>query len=579
MINKIDFLNDHLLLPMLLGALILVGAFVWKEWAQAGKRRLVLKISLILLSVFSLIVIALKPALPTTETTGNYALLTENYREDLLDSLENKYKKLQVVSYNPGEPISEEFNSAEKIFVIGEGLKEYDLWQLDKALAVYLNRIVPEGIIQLKFPKEKKVGDSLTLKGLYKKPHSGNRLVLQGPGGAGLDSLVFGSGEDIEFQLAVELKAPGRYVYFLAEKDSRDEILKSDPVPVKVAEKKNLKILIVNSFPTFETKYLKNYLAEAGHEVVVRSQITRGRFKFEYFNTSPTTVGNLSRSTLEAFDLLIIDAASWRTLPQGQATEVENAVQEDGLGIFIQPDETFFKSSGEMVNLDFERVPASEINFSPWPGISVDRYAFSIKNENGLHKIHSYNNQVISGYQRTGQGRIGTTVLSNTWELVLEGKPEAYRHLWAPIIEQLTKKEDLPAEWEQETIIAYPHEPFNFKLRTALPQPEIRNGRGNVIPLKQDPDISSLWEGTTWPKETGWHRMELDTTAGFDYFIFPDTAWNSLDAVKTTEVNRRYFDRDINAGQGERPLEPLNLFWFYGLFLIAMGGLWLEPKI
>ena len=579
MINKIAFLNNQLILPILLGAGILLAAFIWKEWAQAGKRRLFLKILLIFLAIGSLLLIALKPALPATETTGKFVLLTEAFHEDLLDSLQKEHRELQVIDYSPGQPIPEELISSEKVFILGHGVKDYDLWQLDDVPATYMGGNSPEGVVALQFSQENSVGDSLVLKGLYKIPNPGNRLVLQEPGGAGLDSLVFNSEEDRRFQLSAALKVPGNFVYTLAEKDSLGEILNSDPVPVKVSENENLRILVINSFPTFETKYLKNFLAEAGHELVVRSRITRGRYKFEYFNTSRSRIGTLSESSLEPFDLLIIDAASWRNLPRGQATAVENAVRADGLGIFIQPDENFFRSPGDLANLDFERVQPSEIRFPQWPGIDINRFSFRIKDENGLQIIHNDNDEVISGYKRVEQGRVGTTVLSTTWQLVLEGNQEVYRHLWSQLVEQVSKRKDQGAEWEQEAMIAYPHEPFHFQLRTAATAPDLKNAEGKPVPIQQDVNIPTLWKGTTWPGESGWSRIQLDTTAVFDYYVAPEDAWSALTASKIINANQRNFDREEKTGQRERPLLPINPLWFYGLFLIGMGGLWLEPKV
>src|SRR5690606_2672042 len=183
-------------------------------------------------------------------------------------------------------------------------------------------------------------------------PRSGHRLVLQGPGGVGLDSIDLVNDGEPPFQLAAELKAPGDSVYYLTEKNGEGEIFSRDPFPVQVEMKANLRILVLNNFPTFETKYLKNFLAEAGHEVVVRSQITTGRFKYEYFNANRTVIGNLSREALEAYDLLIIDAASLRSLGSSYSGALLNVVGTDGLGVFIQPDEAFFSAPGNF-NLKF----------------------------------------------------------------------------------------------------------------------------------------------------------------------------------------------------------------------------------
>jgi hypothetical protein len=43
MIDKIIFLNESWLWPILIGGILLLGIFLLKDWMQAGKRRFLLK--------------------------------------------------------------------------------------------------------------------------------------------------------------------------------------------------------------------------------------------------------------------------------------------------------------------------------------------------------------------------------------------------------------------------------------------------------------------------------------------------------------------------------------------------------
>jgi hypothetical protein len=144
------------------------------------------------------------------------------------------------------------------------------------------------------------------VKGLYQKSSTREPIVLEDPAGAGLDSIILNSEKEQAFHLGTNLKVAGNYVFSLAIKDSLGNLISRDPLPIVVNEKEKLKILVLNSFPTFETRTLKNFLAEAGHGLVVRSQITRGRFKYEYLNTEPVSIGSLSETTLK-----ILTCYSW----------------------------------------------------------------------------------------------------------------------------------------------------------------------------------------------------------------------------------------------------------------------------
>ncbi len=578
MTDKFTFLNEHLILPILIGAGILMLVFIWKEWSQSGKHRLVLKVLLSLLAVGSLTLIALKPAIPGEKDSKKVVLLTEGFNDFQADSLKKTHKRIKPLEYEPGKLLSEEIKFAENVFILGHGLREYDLWQLDEVPVKFLGGNPPEGIVKLNYEQENFVGDNLVLMGLYSNPKTGNRLVLQDPGGTGLDSLVFNSEEKQNFLLSAELKVQGKYLFSLVEKDSLGEILTSDPVPVKVTEKEPLQILILNSFPTFETRYLKNFLAEAGHNITVRSQITTGRYKYEYFNTDRSPLGNLTENSLEPFDLLIIDAATLRSLPGNQRSAVENSVRENGLGVFIQADDGFFKSPG-ISDLEFERVTNSEISLEQWPGIILSVHPFAIKDEFRTQSIHTTNNMIWSGYKRNGSGRIGTTVFTNTYQLVLDGHNREYKQLWSQVVEHISRKENPVAEWETEQLIAYKNEPFNFRVRTLTDSVMVENQDENTIPMMQDVDFPTLWKGTTWPKQSGWNSLQADTSGVFEYYVTEETHWRALTAFNTLEDNRRYFKRPETAGQGSQTLEPINPLWCFGLFLICMGGLWLEPKL
>lgn len=579
MINNVVYLNASWILPILGAAILLLAVFLWKEWARAGKHRFLIKSIVAFFAVSSLFLVALKPAFPTSKNGGNVALLTPGYDNVQLDSLRKAEGKMKLLNYEPGIPLPAAIRSSKIVFVLGYGLKEYDLWQLEEVPALYLYAEMPEGVIKLNYKVENSEGDNLRLQGLYKNAKDGSRLVLSGPGGAGLDSIALSGEEEQVFQLMAPLKAEGNYIYSLTEKNTEGGIINVNAIPVKVSEKEKLRILILNSFPTFETRYLKNFLAEAGHELVVRSQITRNRFKFEYLNTGRIAMGRLTDETLESFDLLISDASSLRGFSGSEKTVIENMVRERGLGLFLQPDDAFFNSRGQLNILNFISLSNTEINDPQWPGITLNTYPYRIREGFGIQEIHTSGNSIISAYKKIGEGKIGTAVYSDTWQLILEGKNQVYGELWSQILEELSRKEVSSATWHTEDVIGQIDEPFEFELRTEVVNPIVTTGSGSIIPLIQDPSISYLWKGTSWPREKGWNTLHLDSTSVHHFYVEDNTSWSQLKTFKTQQANQRFFNSEIIEGRDYSPLEPINPLWFFGLFLICMGGLWLEPKL
>ncbi|QED36627.1 hypothetical protein FK178_02360 [Antarcticibacterium arcticum] len=579
MINNVVFLNESWFLPILGAAILLLVVFLWKEWTLAGKHRFIIKSTLVFIAVISLVLVVLKPAIHIPKKGGNIALLTPGYAKAQLDSLKKAERGLKLFNYEAGNPLPSQVSSSKKVFVLGYGLKEFDLWQMDGIPALYLNTELPEGVIKLNYKVENSVGDDLVVQGLYKNPKGGYRLLLEGPGETGLDSVELNGENEQAFKMLVPLKAKGNYIYSLTEKDEEGRIIKKDILPVKVAEKEELRILILNAFPTFETRYLKNFLAEAGHELVVRSQITRNRFKFEYLNTDRIGIGRLTEEILEPFDLLIADASSLRGFSGSERNVIGNMVREQGLGVFIQPDDTYFSSRGQLNILSFINFPNTEINDLQWPSIKLNAYPYRIKKEFGIREIHAPGNSIAAAYKKMGEGKIGTAVYSDTWELLLEGNDQAYRQIWSKLIEEVSRKEFSTASWNTVAISGQIDEPFEFELRTEIEDPFVTTGGGSNIPLIQDTSIPYLWRGTTWPRESGWNILHLDTISTYHFYVEDGLQGTTRDDVQILQANKRYFNAEIVEGQGYSPLEPVNPLWFFGLFLICMGGLWLEPKL
>src|SRR5690606_32234174 len=192
--------------------------------------------------------------------------------------------------------------------------------------------------------------------------------------------------------------------------------------------------------------------------------------------------------------------------------------------------------------------------------------------------IHKSGGMLITGYTRNGQGRIGTTVHSNTWQLILGGNFEIYGDMWSRVIGQLSKREYDILQIEPQKSFVFPHEPYYFKIRTKTPNPVITNANGRLIPILQDLNFPEQWKGTTWPREHGWQKLQQDTFA-VKFYVAEEGSWTTLTAQNTLLANRRFFYRSREPGGGQAPLEPINPLWFYSLFLLCMGGLWLEPKI
>ncbi|WP_378172385.1 hypothetical protein [Aquimarina sp. SS2-1] len=583
MIEDITFLHSNWITYISIGAIVVWLVFVCKEWSHFGKTKFWINLTVALFAIMSIAVIALKPAIPILGKNTKVAVLTNGYNTKQLDSLKKVHKRIQTFPYKENQPIFENIHTSDTVFVLGNGVAPFDFWQLENHKVHYVNSDKPSGVVRFQYDHKRIVGERLLFHGLYNNPTRGNRLILEGPGGNPLDSIVLTSDTVVSFQVSAELKAIGNYVFSLVEKDSLGKKLSSDPIPVKVTNQKRFKILIENSFPTFETKYLKNYLAEMGHEVLVKSRITRGKYKFEYFNTDRIPIGALSEKNLQPFDLVILDATSAKNVGERARTALENALRKDGLGLFIQPDDDFFGSSKGIAAFDFGREKSTETSLINSPKNRIGKYPFLFKDQFQLQAVHKNDKgDIVSAYKHLGKGKVSTTVLESTYELLLNGKTTEYQQLWSEIISSIGKKESAEVSWDEHSILTTKDQQYEFTLRTSIPEPEVTTDEGYRIALRSDIDISNLWTGTTYPKKLGWNSISIaqDTTAVLDYFVTDTTTWESKSRYDNIQRNRRHFNRSsITNPKQFSPLAPINPIGFYIFFLMCMGYLWLVSKL
>ncbi|MBT8310829.1 MAG: hypothetical protein HKO72_12180, partial [Flavobacteriaceae bacterium] len=284
MSDYLIFQNNQLIWPVTLIAVLLLAVFIWKEWSSDRKNK-IFRSLFAFFAILSLALMALKPVKKISTAAIKAIILTEGYDENHLDSIKNINDAVNIYNYKKGHSIFTKSNKPSSAIILGHGLKSFDFWQLSNIKTEYLGGTEPTGISDLKYEQNSFVDNDILIQGLYYNATEGNKLILEGQGEIAIDSVKLDSGKQ-SFKLSHRLKTPGKYVLGLLEKDSLDRVISRNPLPINVIATNALNILIVNSFPSFESKYLKNFLISLGHQITVRSQLSKGKYKYEYFNTA-----------------------------------------------------------------------------------------------------------------------------------------------------------------------------------------------------------------------------------------------------------------------------------------------------
>ncbi|SIR22156.1 hypothetical protein [Maribacter ulvicola] len=580
MIDGFSFLQQELLIPILLGGLLVFVAFVFKEWKTRNRGRLVLNTIVAFLTVLALVFIVLEPTQEVKMQNKQGLLLTEGFSDNQKDSLEAIFKGIQPVEYNSKKSVRKALDSLTSVIIIGNGVEQFDFYAFDSIPTSYVPNEIPSGITQLNFTDQLVLGDELRVKGMYSKPKLSTQLLLQDSRGNGLDSISFEESLDHDFSLKTVPKASGNFVYQLAEKDSAGNLLASNPLPITIREKEPVSILIVNNFPTFETKYLKNFLADAGYEVTVRSQLTKGKYKFEYFNTKASPVYQFTEESLNQFDVVLVDTETYFNFRKSIKNRFENSIRENGLGLFIQPSDLLFNLGANTSYFNFKRDGSNEIQL-PNTNITVEKYPFRFNAAFAVNSINANEPGNLSYYKQLGLGRVATTTLLNSYQLLLKGEEQAYTKIWTQILDKIVKQKAIAVEWQSQTEFPKIGAPFNFALRTGLEELSVKNTEGNRVPLLQNSTVPFKYSGTTYPKKKGWNwlKIEADSTLQFSYYVYKDKDWESLSASKNRAANAKQFGTEIKENRTVMVNRPISLLLFYILFLLGVGWLWLSPKL
>ncbi|ASV30645.1 hypothetical protein CJ263_10710 [Maribacter cobaltidurans] len=574
--NSLSLENKEWWIVVILVGLLLLAVFIWKEWKGKPDRRFYINSFLGFVAILCLSFLVLRPTY-LQKVRGEAVLLTEGYQKEILDSLKKNNRRISEIEYRPGMDLSSKLDSIEHLFIMGHGVRESDLWQLKSDNVTFLPSQISEGIIKLKYNQNESAGSDLMVQGIYRNQNARMKLTLKGPGENTLDSISFLNKGDHHFKLKTNLKVDGKFLYHITEQDSAENIINTEALPVIVTANKPLKILIVNEFPSFETKYLKNFLSEEGHEVTVKTKLTKQQYKFEYFNTDQVAIYSLNRENIGMFDLMVFDDQSLKNLSKSERNILMEQVSARGLGVFVQQTGNNFQSKNSLGQLNTLPDEQTQVKLDMGSNPVLEKYHVQFDSMGLMGMIignYGYSLQI-------GQGHIGSTFLKNTYQLLLDGKDSDYRELWSSLINGIRKRSEKSAQFHSDSYWASVNEPFHFSFFSSELDPKIRVEKQYQVPLIKNSVVSDEWMGTVYPKRAGWHQLqsESDSSSSLNYYVMEEGLWKSLTDYNTLKRNKRFFSKNPSKIQEKFLPQRISPIWFLTIFILVMGYLWLEPKL
>ena len=574
--------------PLWLIALLFVPVttfLLWKEW----KRKLTLRtprVAAAFIMMLMLAAIFLRPQHNVTKSR-RILLLTNGYNVDQIDSLVNAHVDVQIMN-TPGTELYKDSRTLKSYyelrelegnieFIAGEGLPRHALALLDKKNFTFLPGMRPTGIVDLASPKQMIKNRQSRISGTFRNVSGEHSIFLLGPGGKE-DSVTITNNGTTPFTLSFTPRQAGKLLYTISVKDSLGDPQEGN-LPIIVNNFSPLTVLVVLSYPTFESTFLKNFIVSRGNKLVLRSQLSRNNFGYEYVNHEPLKFSTLTKNILDEFDLLIADQATLQKLSNQESSFLKQSIQ-NGLGLLA-----FYDGAPK---------EKAQNNFFPFRTISVKgdtttinegskKYTlpalpFRVVNETPLQAVLRNESGILSGYTLSGKGKIGFQLTQQTYRLMLAGDTIAYGDLWSPLLERIARPHDQSVAVQfANPFPYYVDEPFDIKLISSGDSPALQTDSVS-IPIREDVWVDDVWHATIWPSTPGWHTLQTDGRP-MEYYIAKAGEWRSIAIENQMNDNDLVWDKghlDMERTTDQRRIPPV---WFYAAFLIAAGFLWLAPKL
>jgi len=580
-------LNIQPLFPLwmiILGAIVLLGFLVWKEIGRKI-RFLPARITAVVFMICSIVAWFIQPTHTVERKTTGVIMLTKNYDLDKVDSLVKKYPELGVLRLNDANDFknsrliqSYELSDykSEIAFVVGDGLPAYGE-EIISTSYTFIPGKLPIGVTQLVIPANVHVGQTAAVTGTINTEGS-TTLILKGPGQAEDSVTLKGAGQK-SFSLYFQSRQAGLFQYTLSMRDSLNNKTEAQ-LPIEIKAEEKLNILFLQKFPTAEVRYLKNFLAEKGHAITVRSQISKTNFHYEFSNRESIRIGRLTTELLEAVDLVLLDSESLNGLSASELKSLEQSCRQ-GLGAIVLFNSTDSKDKIPLLNASAKSYEQDTVrlkgvsNSFVLPATPVSIVAPTIT------PVTVSSNRVLSGFVNLGAGKAGFQLLYETYRLLLEGKAFDYADVWSPLLEATTRLKSQQFKIQIENQFPYyTDESLSVSVIAANEEPVLKS-ESTLLPLQEDVIVDDYWHATTWAGKAGWHQLYTQDSTRLNYFVVPANDWQPL---RIANQHKQHQSRSTSYSERtQRELisiaKPISRLLFFIVFLFASGFLWLAPKL
>lgn len=369
-------------------------------------------------------------------------------------------------------------------------------------------------------------------------------------------------------------------------------LLATEPVPVEVTPPARPAVLLLASSPSPEFKFLKTYLADQRFAVALRTDVSRGLVQTEILNQPAQPLDRLTPAQLAQFTVVVADAGALAGLPVPEAQALARAVRAGSLGLILLADPApvprATPARADFVVLPRPAAPGVALPLA-WPDGPGAQAALpaQLRPVAALRPLITGPGQVwAAAARRVGLGFVVVSVVPETFRWALQGKAPTYASFWNRLLSAATPAPAPEAAWHPGTVWPRPYQPLTLHLTAAFPaqQPTVQplaGGPATHLALRQDPRLPEWSAAPFWPGRAGWHAITGPGAAVSRFYVFAETDWLGPELQQRQQALTQ---REVQAPRraalfADEILTPWPAAWFFGLFLLAAGYLWLEEKL
>jgi hypothetical protein len=472
-----------------------------------------------------------------------------------------------------------------RIRIIGQGLTPRDQSPLPVPVA-FSAPPLPRGLIDFALPEPTAPGATFIVGGQVGTLPAGI-VELVDPADVVVDRARITSGE--RFALMAAARAPGLALFDLRLRDPSGAVIERIAIPIETLATTPSRVLVLAGAPSAETKYLKRWAEESGVVLTLDIDVGGGI----QLGDAPVP---LNAATLDKFDLLVLDDRRWESLAGGQRAALAAAVS-NGMGLLLRSTGPLSAGTrrdwaGLGLNLSGgddavplrlaptgqtaapdDTAPVEPTDEAEAPP-ELARRDLTVTGSGAIALLRDAGGVPLASWRARGRGRVGVWTVTDSYALVLTGRPDRYGEMWSALFSEIGRAgKDSRAE-----LTGVPRVGTRVALCHLLGQPRVLSQDGRVHSLRIDPNAGDRACAAYWPDQAGWHVARDDQRRETPFYVHPIEDAPSLEAANRRSATLALVGlTPASAMSGSISRSPGSPWpWFCGLLLVLAGLWWIE---